>query len=418
MGAGTLECDVTFTKDLELVCRHAQNDLATTTDILLTPLASTCIEPFTPARLDANGAVRRAGPRRMPHERADARRVQDAARQDRRVRSGGANRRGSSSRRAAPRVPISASGVERGTLLTHAESIALFKRLGVRMTPELKERQRRAAVQRRHARAARATAHRRVSRRRRSAERRVPAIVRSARRRVLDRARARVRQASAVARQRCCSRRARGVCAATRRPASTSGRRRCSALLDLDAEGRIVPSRAARAARAAGLDIITWTLERSGNLAAPNNGFYYRTIDAAITREGDVMRGRRRARARRRRARHLLRLAGDRQLLRGLRRFALKAACAGSGRARPIPSRIAGSGVRMRGELFIVATFVVAGCASAQQRWLGPDERLDRDGRGHGVRAAASRERPDDDRARARRHGLVHARATAIASAA
>ena len=24
MGAGILECDVTFTKDLELVCRHAQ----------------------------------------------------------------------------------------------------------------------------------------------------------------------------------------------------------------------------------------------------------------------------------------------------------------------------------------------------------------------------------------------------------
>ena len=60
-------------------------------------------------------------------------------------------------------------------------------------------------------------------------------------------------------------------------------------LLDLDADGRIVPSRAARAARAAGLDIITWTLERSGNLAAPNNGFYYRTIDAAVTREGDVL---------------------------------------------------------------------------------------------------------------------------------
>ena len=37
MGAGTLECDVTFTSDLALVCRHSQNDLATTTDILLTP---------------------------------------------------------------------------------------------------------------------------------------------------------------------------------------------------------------------------------------------------------------------------------------------------------------------------------------------------------------------------------------------
>ena len=50
-----------------------------------------------------------------------------------------------------------------------------------------------------------------------------------------------------------------------------------------------MPSRAARAARAAGLDIIAWTLERSGNLAAASNGFYYQTIDAAVTREGDVL---------------------------------------------------------------------------------------------------------------------------------
>ena len=34
MGAGILECDVTFTKDGELVCRHAQCDLHTTTDIV------------------------------------------------------------------------------------------------------------------------------------------------------------------------------------------------------------------------------------------------------------------------------------------------------------------------------------------------------------------------------------------------
>lgn len=31
MGAGVLECDVTFTKDRELVCRHSQCDLHTTT---------------------------------------------------------------------------------------------------------------------------------------------------------------------------------------------------------------------------------------------------------------------------------------------------------------------------------------------------------------------------------------------------
>jgi len=42
MGAGILECDVTFTKDRELVCRHSQCDLHTTTNILATPLAEKC----------------------------------------------------------------------------------------------------------------------------------------------------------------------------------------------------------------------------------------------------------------------------------------------------------------------------------------------------------------------------------------
>ena len=60
-------------------------------------------------------------------------------------------------------------------------------------------------------------------------------------------------------------------------------------LLDVDGSNQIVASAAARAARAAGLDIITWTLERSGILADGNNGFYYQTFDSAISREGDVM---------------------------------------------------------------------------------------------------------------------------------
>ena len=46
MGAGLLECDVTFTKDGELVCRHAQCDLYTTPNILATDLASTCRVPL------------------------------------------------------------------------------------------------------------------------------------------------------------------------------------------------------------------------------------------------------------------------------------------------------------------------------------------------------------------------------------
>ncbi|KAJ9496375.1 hypothetical protein H2202_008038 [Exophiala xenobiotica] len=50
MGAGILECDVSFTSDLGLVCRHDICDLHTTTDILLRPeLAAKCNTPFTPA---------------------------------------------------------------------------------------------------------------------------------------------------------------------------------------------------------------------------------------------------------------------------------------------------------------------------------------------------------------------------------
>ena len=62
------------------------------------------------------------------------------------------------------------------------------------------------------------------------------------------------------------------------------------ALLAIDAGGQIVPSRYAIDAKAAGLGIIAWTLERSGILADGGNGFYYQTFDAAITREGDMMR--------------------------------------------------------------------------------------------------------------------------------
>ncbi|HXV83718.1 MAG TPA: hypothetical protein VEG60_27995, partial [Candidatus Binatia bacterium] len=47
-----LEYDVTFTKDAELVCRHAQCDFHTTTNILATPLAEKYRVPFTPAEFD------------------------------------------------------------------------------------------------------------------------------------------------------------------------------------------------------------------------------------------------------------------------------------------------------------------------------------------------------------------------------
>ncbi|KAK4505087.1 hypothetical protein PRZ48_003050 [Zasmidium cellare] len=50
MGAGIIECDVSFTSDRELVCRHSNCDLHYTTNILAHPdLAAKCTQPFTPA---------------------------------------------------------------------------------------------------------------------------------------------------------------------------------------------------------------------------------------------------------------------------------------------------------------------------------------------------------------------------------
>lgn len=47
MGAGIIECDVTFTRDGELVCRHSECDLHTTTNIVATPLNEACTVPWT-----------------------------------------------------------------------------------------------------------------------------------------------------------------------------------------------------------------------------------------------------------------------------------------------------------------------------------------------------------------------------------
>lgn len=47
MGAGVIECDVTFTKDGELVCRHSECDLHTTTNIVDTALNNACTVPWT-----------------------------------------------------------------------------------------------------------------------------------------------------------------------------------------------------------------------------------------------------------------------------------------------------------------------------------------------------------------------------------
>ena len=60
------------------------------------------------------------------------------------------------------------------------------------------------------------------------------------------------------------------------------------ALVALDSDNKIIPSDYAVNARMAGLDIITWSFERDGNLS--NGGaWYYQTVSAALNNDGDMM---------------------------------------------------------------------------------------------------------------------------------
>lgn len=66
------------------------------------------------------------------------------------------------------------------------------------------------------------------------------------------------------------------------------------ALLTLDSNNQIVPSDYAKLAKAVDLDILTWTIERSGRLIEDmKNGsggtFYYSSILDAINNDGDMM---------------------------------------------------------------------------------------------------------------------------------
>jgi glycerophosphoryl diester phosphodiesterase len=62
------------------------------------------------------------------------------------------------------------------------------------------------------------------------------------------------------------------------------------ALVTLDANKKIIPSDYSIAAKDAGLDIITWTLERSGLLKnIAGNPYYYQSVLDGIKTDGDTM---------------------------------------------------------------------------------------------------------------------------------
>lgn len=137
MGAGMMECDATFTSDGELVCRHAQCDLHTTTNIINTPLNSKCTVPWNHEFANP-GAVKccasdltlaefKSLRGRMDNHNPEAKSAREYLDPSRDWRTDV----------LAPE----------GELMTHQESIELFQQLGLQFTPELKAPDRRARVQ-------------------------------------------------------------------------------------------------------------------------------------------------------------------------------------------------------------------------------------------------------------------------------
>jgi glycerophosphoryl diester phosphodiesterase len=291
MGAGIVECDVTFTKDKELVCRHAQNDLHTTTNILATPLAAKCIKPFTPAVFNAAGTL-------VAPAAAECRTSELTLAEFKTLRGkmDASNPNGRTVAEYMGGTPTFRTelyaGPTSGTLLTLKEAIALFKKLGVKMTPELKS----PSVAMPFDGFTQAAYAQKMIDEHKAAG--VPARDVWAQSFDLNDILYWVKNEPAFGRQAVYLDDAAG-------PADVPTFEQLKAyraqgvrivapplwqLLTADTSGNILPSPYARNARAAGLDIITWSLERSGILADGNNGSYYQSFDSAVTREGDVLR--------------------------------------------------------------------------------------------------------------------------------
>ncbi len=128
-GAGIMECDVTFTADKQLVCRHAQDDLATTTNIVVSDLAGKCSKGFSPASGDVAAS---ADCRTSDLTLAEFKTL--APKMDAAVKSA-ATPEDFVGGTAPWRTDLYADGA---TIMTHRESIALFDALGADFTPELK----------------------------------------------------------------------------------------------------------------------------------------------------------------------------------------------------------------------------------------------------------------------------------------
>lgn len=125
MGAGIVECDVTFTKDGALVCRHDECDLHTTTNIVDTPLNASCTTPWSGAGSSPKCCASDLTLAQFKSLKGKMDASNPAA----------TTAAGYLGGTASWRTDLYNS---RGTLVTLRESIALNRKNGVGHTPELK----------------------------------------------------------------------------------------------------------------------------------------------------------------------------------------------------------------------------------------------------------------------------------------
>ncbi|MCG8610682.1 MAG: glycerophosphodiester phosphodiesterase [Pseudomonadales bacterium] len=287
MGAGIVECDVTFTADRQLVCRHSQCDLHTTTNILAKPeLAEKCSTPFSPADA-ASGTAATAQCCTSDITLAEFKSLcgkMDAS--DATATTVEQYMKGT----ADWRTDLYSAC---GTLMTHAESIELFKSLDVKMTPELKSPS--VAMPFEGDYTQEDYAQQMIDEYKAAGVDPENVYAQSFN---LQDVLYWIQQEPAFGQQ--------GVYLDDRvyndpsfTPSLADFEQLAAqgvkivappmyALLTLDADERIVPSEYATLAKAAGLEIITWTLERDGPLAQ-GGGWYHQSIASQINNDGDTM---------------------------------------------------------------------------------------------------------------------------------
>jgi glycerophosphoryl diester phosphodiesterase len=291
MGAGIIECDVTFTRDRQLVCRHSQCDLHTTTDVVARrDLREKCA---IPPKFSGSGKLLNAADIKCCTSDFTLAEFKSLC-----GRMDAADRNATTIEEymdatANWRTDLYSTC---GTVLSHAESIALFKDLGVKMTPELKSPSVKMPYEGDYTQKDYAQQMIDEYKAAGAAPRNVFAQSFN-----LDDVRYWIQNEPEFGRQavfldgRYREQRFDHADPATWSP----GMQELAAagvniiapplwvLLALDENKKIVPSTYAKRARAAGLGIITWTLERSG-LLKNGGGWYYQSVDDAINNDGDA----------------------------------------------------------------------------------------------------------------------------------